>query len=76
MMASWSEPGSVFQPVRDARRLWEQSQPQLFIELPEAPRSPGAEPAAGQPPAVTTNTNGTRRPTCPGSAAGASQETS
>ncbi len=32
-MASWATPGDVFQPVRQARRIWETTQPQLFLEL-------------------------------------------
>lgn len=32
MMAAWSIPADVFQPVRDARAAWERTQPQLFLE--------------------------------------------
>lgn len=45
-MASWSTDAPVFMPVRIARRAWERTQPQLFLELedlPEAAASLGQE---------------------------------
>lgn len=76
---------TTFAPVREAYRLWLLTAPQLTLEvddLTSLPVSTVPLAARGNPltasvaPAATHNTNGTRRSTCPGSAAGASQETS
>jgi len=64
--------GAVFMPVRLARRAWERTQPQLFIDfddLPEAAASLGQErrpspspaplPSLRQTPTHTTSQKGT-----------------